>query len=41
MPYGDFKYPEAEPCLKPLDILNILIHLINIYLAPTIYLGKQ
>ena len=23
--------------LKPLDILNILIHLINIYLAPTIY----
>lgn len=33
-PYTDFRFPEAEPCLMPLNILHPLNHLIKIYLAP-------
>ena len=36
-PRGDFKFPEVEPGLVPLNVLLPSIHLIQTYLAPALY----
>ena len=40
-PCGDFKFPEVEPGLMPLDVLRPCIHLIQTYSALGFVLSKE
>lgn len=40
-PCGDFKFPEVEPGLMPLDVLCPCIHLIQTYSALSFVLSKE